>query len=42
MERPEMPDVYILLAVLVALGLLTTAYLAWSVCNLPNLDDDEA
>jgi hypothetical protein len=41
MERPEMPDVYILLAVMVVMGLLTTAWVAWSVCHLPNLDDDE-
>lgn len=36
-----MTDFYILLSVLVALGLLTTAWLAWSVYHLPNLDDEE-
>jgi hypothetical protein len=36
-----MSDLYILLSVLVVLGMLTTVYVAWSVCNLPNLDGDE-
>ena len=35
-----MSETYVLLLVLVALGLLTTAWVAISVSHLPNLDDE--